>query len=179
MPISERLFHFQEQIKVTRTNVWTVGRMFQSFLLPQCQKVSHRSYNIAAYTVLQHMCGAPPIQCTCIILSDADAYKKISALLWIHSSSLWDLKAEHDTTDMTSNNQHHFDSAASLVNFIGPGKPGWNNYFQPLFRLSFNQHLTVWHANTLSLASWMPYQQSFAVPPCANCEGWLTCSLLP
>lgn len=53
--VSERLFHFREQIKVTRTNVWTLGTMFQSFLLPLCQKVSHRSCNIAAYIVLQHM----------------------------------------------------------------------------------------------------------------------------
>jgi hypothetical protein len=65
------------------------------------------------------MCGASPIKRTCIILSDADVYNKISALLWIHNSSLWELKAEYDTTDMISNNQHHFDSAADLVSLDG------------------------------------------------------------
>jgi hypothetical protein len=64
---------------------------------------------------------------------------------------------------MISNNQHHFDSAVSLVNFIRPGEPGW----QPLFWLPFKQQLTVWHANTLSHASCMPYQQSLALPPYA------------
>jgi len=78
------------------------------------------------------MCGAPPIKCTCIILSDADVYKKISALPWIHSSSLWDLKAEYDTTDIR-NSQHHYDSAASLVNFTGPCEPGWHNLFNHCF----------------------------------------------
>jgi hypothetical protein len=35
--------------------LWTVRRMFQSFSLPLCQKVSHRSCNVAAYIVLQHV----------------------------------------------------------------------------------------------------------------------------
>jgi hypothetical protein len=34
---------------------------------------------------------------------------------------------------MTSNNQHRFDSAASLVNFVGPDEPGWHHLFNHCF----------------------------------------------
>jgi hypothetical protein len=84
------------------------------------------------HTLYCNMCSAPPIKCTCIILSDAHAYKKISALPWIHSSFLWHLKAEYDTMDI-SNNQHHYDSAASPVNLIGTGEPRWHNLFNHCF----------------------------------------------
>jgi hypothetical protein len=70
--------------------------------------------------VLQH-CN---IHCT------ADTYNKISALPWIHSSSLWDLTAEYGTMDIISN---HFDSGVSLVNFIGPGEPGWHHLYNRCF----------------------------------------------
>jgi hypothetical protein len=55
--LSQKGYFIFRSSSVTSTNVWTVGTMFQSFLLPLYQKVkvSHRSWNTATYTVLQHM----------------------------------------------------------------------------------------------------------------------------
>jgi len=169
----------------------------------ECSRVSYCHYaksSLTGLATLQHTFtatrGAAPIKCTCIILSDTDAYKKISALPWIHSSSLWDLKAEYDSMDMISNHQHHSDSAVSLVNFIRPGEPGLHHLFHHCFgclSTSIWQFGTLIHCHMLPACHTNSPLHYHDVPPLfgprvllqvtmlwdANCEGWLTCSPQP
>lgn len=52
--VMKESLHLQELIIGTRTHGWRVGRLFQNFLLPPCQKVSYKSSHMARCIVTWH-----------------------------------------------------------------------------------------------------------------------------